>query len=364
MEKNNYYKKIGIKIAVLLVVLIGLFLLYKLTVFYVPFLIAIIIASLIDPMIKFFMKKLKFNRKIACTVSLLIVIAIIGSILTLGITKLVSECSNLIRNSNDYFGGLYNYSINLINDIQEGNLPVSDQIANLAKEATQGILDGAKQIAINTGGAIISTVRSIPTMLTYIIITILATIFTCYDRQYVLDKIKSQVPKKWVQKVKEIYDEMCSVSWNYIKAEIKLSSICFLIVLIGLIIFDLIGLDVKYTILMAVIIGFVDLLPLFGAGAVMIPWSIYLAFTGNMPLAIAVICLWGVWAVTKQFIEPKMVSKQIGMHPIFTLVAMYTGFRIIGVLGLMIGPIIFLIIANVFKELIKKGVLKTFFEME
>ena len=59
-----------------------------------------------------------------------------------------------------------------------------------------------------------------------------------------------------------------------------------------------------------------------------------------------------------------MVSKEIGMHPIFTLVGMYTGFRFMGVLGLMLGPIILLIIANVFKELLKKGVLKSFFEMD
>ena len=115
---------------------------------------------------------------------------------------------------------------------------------------------------------------------------------------------------------------------------------------------------------MSTIIGFVDLLPLFGAGAVMIPWAIYLGITGNLPLAIAVICLWGVWAILKQLIEPKMVSKQMGMHPIVTLLGMYTGFRIIGVLGLMVGPIIFLIIANVFKELLRKGVLKSFFEMD
>ena len=117
-------------------------------------------------------------------------------------------------------------------------------------------------------------------------------------------------------------------------------------------------------ILMAVIIGFIDMLPLFGAGAVMIPWAIYLAFTGNLTLAIALMIVWVVWAILKQFLEPKMVSKEIGMHPIFTLVGMYTGFRVLGVLGLMIGPIIFLIIGNVFRELLKKGVLKSFFELD
>lgn len=364
MDKNNYYKKIGLKIAVLAVALFGLFLLYKLAVFYTPFIIAIIIASLIDPIIKFFTKRLKFNRKIATILSLLLVTGILGTLITLGITKLVEECKNLIATSNDSYKQLYDYCIGYINDIQNGNSPLPAELAELAKQSIQGIIDGAKRIATGMGGKIISTVSSIPTMVTYIVITILATIFTCYDRQFVLDKISSQVPKKWMDKAKEIYTEMCSVTWNYIKAEAKLSFTCFILVLIGLIVFDLVGLGVKYTVLMAILIGFIDLLPIFGAGSVMIPWAIYLAFTGNVPLAIAVACLWGAWAILKQFIEPHAVGKQIGLHPIFTLAAMYTGFKLIGVIGLMIGPIVFLIITNVFRELIKKGVLKSFFEME
>lgn len=364
MDKSNYYKKIGLKIAVLLVVLLGIFLLYKLAIFYIPFIIALIIASIVEPIVKFLNKKLKFNRKIAAIVSLLLVFGILSLLITLGVTRLVEECKNLIATSNDSYKELYNYCIGYINDIQNGNSPLPDEIAELAKKATEGVIDGANKIATGLGGKIITGVSSLPTMITYIIITILATIFTCFDRQFVLDKISSQVPKKWIDKVKEVYTEMCSVSWNYIKAEAKLSFICFMWVLIGLIIFDICGLGVKYTILMAVLIGFIDLLPIFGAGSVMIPWAVYLGFTGNMPLAIAVICLWGVWAVLRQIIEPHMVSKQIGMHPLVTLIAMYTGFKLIGVFGLMLGPIICLILLNVFKELLKKGVLKSFFEME
>lgn len=361
---NKYYKKIGIKILVLLAILIGLFLLYKLAMFYLPFLIAIIIASIIEPIVKFLMKRLKFKRKLACTISLLLVITILGTLITLGTTKLISECKDLIANSNEYYKQIYENSMKYLNEIEEGKTIIPKEVVDLAKEGAGGIIDGAKEIAINTGKSILSTLSTIPTMITYVIITILAIIFTCYDRQYVLDKIESQVPKKWVEKAKEIYKEMFSVSWNYIKAEAKISSVFFVIVLISLIVFDLVGLNVKSPVLMAIIIGFIDMLPLFGAGAVMIPWAIYLAFTGNIALSIAIMIVWGIWAVLKQFIEPKMVSKEIGMHPIFTLVGMYTGFRLMGVLGLMLGPIIILIIANVFRELLKKGILKSFFEMD
>lgn len=364
MDKSKYYKKIGMKVLVLLFILIAFYLAYKLAIFYFPFIIAILVSMCIEPIVRFFTKKLKMKRKLACTIALLLVITILGSMITLGITKLISECTSLISNSNEYFKELYDNAMYFINEAQEGRSFIPVQVVDLIKQSTGGIIDAAKNIAISTGKSIISTVSSIPTIITYTIITILAIIFTCYDRQFVIDKIKSQVPIKWVEKVKEVYNEMCSVTWNYIKAEAKLSFICFIWVFIALTIADLTPLDIKYPVLMAIIIGFVDLLPLFGAGTVMIPWAIYLAFTGDITLAVVVIVIWGVWAVLKQLIEPKMVSKQIGMHPIFTLIGMYTGFRIFGVLGLMLGPIILLIIFNVFGELLKKGLLKSFFEME
>lgn len=364
MEKSKYYKKIGMKLLVLLFILVACFLLYKLAIFYMPFIIAIIVSICIEPMVNFFMKRLKFNRKLACSISLLLVISILGGLIALATTKLIVECTSLITDSNDHFKQIYDSVIFFINEAQEGRTLIPQEIVELIKNSAGGIIDAAEQVAVNTGKSILSKVGSIPTMITYTIITILAIIFTCFDKQFVMNQIKSQVPTKWVNKIKEVYNEMCSVTWNYIKAEVKLSFICFIWVFASLIIVDLIGLDIGYPVLMAVIIGFVDLLPLFGAGTVMLPWAVYLMFIGNIPLAITVICIWGVWAVFKQLIEPKMVSKQIGMHPIFTLVGMYTGFKVFGVLGLMIGPIIMLIVLNAFKELLKKGILKSFFEMD
>ena len=96
----------------------------------------------------------------------------------------------------------------------------------------------------------------------------------------------------------------------------------------------------------------------------MIPWAIITAFNGDYVLAISILVLWIIMSVTRQFIEPKIVSKQIGIHPIFTLIAMYTGFKFIGVLGMFIGPILLIILKDVFSGLIDKGVMKAIFERE
>ena len=186
----------------------------------------------------------------------------------------------------------------------------------------------------------------------------------CFDRDYVKNLIKQQIPKKWLEKANEIVVKSLKIIWNYIKAETRLSLLCFVLVSIGLFIFNLCGINLEYVAIMAILIGFVDLLPLFGAGFIMVPWTVVLLIQGNAVAGIAVFALWLAWSVIKQFLEPKFVSKQMGMHPIFTLLGMYTGFKLFGVIGLLLGPIIFLIIREVFSNNVNKGILKDFFELE
>lgn len=94
----------------------------------------------------------------------------------------------------------------------------------------------------------------------------------------------------------------------------------------------------------------------------MIPWGILCAINGDINLGIAIIVLLIIMSVIRQLLEPKLVSKNIGIHPIFTLIAMYTGFKVIGVIGLLIGPIVLIIFKNIFANLIDKGVFKTIFD--
>ena len=94
----------------------------------------------------------------------------------------------------------------------------------------------------------------------------------------------------------------------------------------------------------------------------MIQWAILCAINGDLNLGIAIIILLVIMSVIRQLLEPKLVSKNIGIHPIFTLIAMYTGFKVIGVMGLLIGPIVLIIFKNIFANLIDKGVFKTIFD--
>ena len=109
-------------------------------------------------------------------------------------------------------------------------------------------------------------------------------------------------------------------------------------------------------------IAFVDALPILGSSAVMIPWAVVEALNGDIVLGIAIIILLGMMAVIRNVLEPKLVSKHIGIHPVVTLIAMYTGYKIIGVFGMILGPILLIILKEIYSPMIEKGVIRSLFD--
>ena len=214
----------------------------------------------------------------------------------------------------------------------------------------------------NSLTGLINIVTSLPSIAICIGITIIALYFICVDKIYILDQIEHHLPKVWVKKISMHLKDLIKTLGGYLKAEATLILVSFIISLIGLYILEMIGFNVKYPLLMALFIGFVDALPILGSGTVMIPWATICAINGDINLGISIIILLIIMSVVRQVLEPKLVSKNIGVHPIFTLIAMYTGFKFIGVVGLLIGPIVLIIFKNIFASLIDQGVFKMIFD--
>ncbi len=179
-----------------------------------------------------------------------------------------------------------------------------------------------------------------------------------------LDQLEHHLPETWVKRLIKHIKEIAKALGCYLKAEAVLILISFIISLIGLYIFKIIGLNVQYPLMAALGIGFVDALPIFGSGTVMLPWALITACNGDFTMSLSILGLWALMSIVRQVIEPKVVSGQIGIHPIFTLIAMYTGFRAIGVLGMLVGPIILIILKNIFSTIIDKGIMKSIFDRE
>ncbi len=279
----------------------------------------------------------------------------------MGVT-VVSEASNLLTSLNEYFEKGYALVQELISKIDFNKFQIPENIANTIQESSMEFLGTVTEWAKNALTGAINFLTSIPTIGVYTAVTLLSLYFICVDKVYMIDQLEHHMPETWVKRIGIHLKSLVKSLGAYLKAELTLVLISFIISVIGLYIFHFAGLNVQYPLLMALIIGFVDLLPIFGSGTFMVPWAVLTACTGDFTLAIAILVLWAVMSIVRQFIEPKIVSGHIGIHPIFTLIAMYTGFKFLGVLGMIIGPILLIIIKNIFATFIDKGVFKSIFE--
>lgn len=358
----SYWTRVCKNILYVILLLVGLYLALKLSIFYMPFLIAFIISLMIEPAIKFMMNKTKLTRRSSSIIIFIgVLIIILGSITWILIT-LFSESSSLLQGLNDYFDKVYIQFQKFIDNFDFNKIHLSDEILNVVQNSTGDILKTASNWLRNALTSLINLITSLPSIAICIGITILALYFICVDKIYILDQIEHHLPKTWVRRIGKHLKDLIQTLGGYLKAEATLVLVSFIISLIGLYILEFAKFNVQYPLLMALFIGFVDALPILGSGSVMIPWAVICAINGDFNLGIAIIFLLIIMSVTRQLLEPKLVSKNIGVHPIFTLIAMYTGFKIIGIMGLLIGPIILIIFKNIFASLIDQGVFKTIFD--
>lgn len=358
----GYWSKVIKRIFIFLLSILGFYLLIKCSIFYLPFVIAFIIAMLIEPLIKKVHKSTNLPRKTSAIIVLVIVSAILIGIIAWGIITVVTEASNLLGGINEYSEKISMQFQNLISRFKFEKINMPEQITSIFQNSAQDVIKSTSKILSNFLNSFIKWITTLPTLGIYIAITLMATYFICVDRLYILDQVEHHFPKLWVKRVFIHLRELISSLGSYLKAEVILVIIAFIQVLVGLYILKWMGINVQYPFLTALGIGFVDALPILGSGTAMIPWAIIEAINGNIELALGILVILAVISIVRQFLEPKIVSKQIGIHPIFTLIAMYTGFKIIGVLGLLVGPIALIIIKNVYGTLIDKGVVKTIFD--
>lgn len=362
MGKNTYWTSVGKKIICFILIVLLILASLKIAVFYMPFLIAFILSLLMEPVIRKLMTKLKFSRKVSSIIVFIIVFGTILGLLIWGTVTIVSEATHLLSGFNEYYEKISFQIQNIINNLKFDSINISSEIKQMIQETLLSILQKASVFLQEFLVNLIKFFTSIPTIAIYVAVTLLSLYFICTDKIYMIDEIEHHLPEKWVKEIAIHLRQITKTLGGYLKAQLTLIFISFVISLIGLYIMQFAGLNVGFPLLIALGIGFVDALPILGSGTVMIPWAIISGLNGELTLGICIIVLLIIMSITRQFMEPKVISGNIGVHPIFTLIAMYTGFKLIGVIGMFVGPILLIILKNIFSDFIDSGILKVIFE--
>ncbi len=174
---------------------------------------------------------------------------------------------------------------------------------------------------------------------------IIATYFICADKDKIEKIIFSFMPKKAKNSIENFKLTLKKALGGYVSSQLILMCINFVILLVGFLFLKL-----KYSFLTAMVIAFVDALPVFGSGFILIPWAIFNAISGNYKMAIILLAFYIVINLVRQFLEPKIMGSKLGVHPLLMLLSMFAAFKIIGFFGLILGPVAAIIFAEFYKN--------------
>ncbi|MCA1032322.1 sporulation integral membrane protein YtvI [Bacillus timonensis] len=342
-------------------IIVGLIVFYFVATVTYPFIIGLAIAFLINPFVNLLEKKARLPRALSVFIVLISFFGVLAGLMTLLIAEIISGANYLANEVPAHFEKLVEY-IELF--IAMKIIPFYNDMTNVFKNLEAGqqqtILENIQNvgttIATNVGQFIQTILQNIPTFLgwlpnaaTVIVFSLLATFFISKDWNRLLSFGRKIVPAKARTSGKSVFIDLKKALFGFIKAQATLISITTVIVLIGLLF-----LRVEYAITIALLIGIVDVLPYLGTGLVFVPWIVYTIMSGDVQFAVGLSILYVIVIVQRQVMEPKILSSSIGLDPLATLIALFVGFKLIGFLGLIVGPVVLVI----FKTLNSAGVFR------
>lgn len=343
--KLKYQKSLvnlGLAAAVLLVFL---FIVPKLLVFFLPFVIGWLIAWIANPLVKFFEEKIKIRRKAGSAVVIVSVIALILLLGYLAGSKLVEEGVGFFSSLPDMWNTLEEdfREIGQNMSILYGRLPedVKLGLINFGAEMETFVANSVSEMSKPTVNAVSSFAKNLPGTIIGIIMCILSAYFFIAEKDYTSRFLKKHMPGTLQEKWQLVSDSLKTAVGGYFKAQMKIECWIYLLLLLGFFI-----LQINYAILIAFVIACLDFLPFFGTGAVMLPWAAIKFLSADYKMAIGLLIIWGVGQLVRQIIQPKIVGDSIGVAPIPTLFLLFIGFKAAGVIGMILAVPIGIILIN------------------
>jgi sporulation integral membrane protein YtvI len=301
-----------------------------------PFVIGMIIAVIFRRIIDKIEHKTKIKRVFVSIVVLLIFYGIIGFIASLIGFKVFTFLRDLFYSLPELYENSIRPAISTIADDLVIHFPdVQVYLDDFLTNINESIFTFLKDASTTVVGTITGLAGQLPSLLIKFIFTIVASFFFTIDYYRLTRFIILQFKGERREMLLKLKDNGIGTLGKFIKAYATIISITFLELSIG---FWIIGVPNPF--LFGGLIAIIDVMPILGTGAVLIPWSVIGFVLGNTRIGIGMLFLYIIITVVRQSIEPRIVGQQIGLHPIVTLLLMFVGAQLMGVLGLLMLPII------------------------
>lgn len=317
-----------------------------------PLVIGIILAVLIDPIVSFVERKTGFARGVITAIVLTAIFCGLGYVFFLIIARFTFELArliNLIPYQRDYFNTILDKIFLFINSFFSR---IPEEILTYVKANLNQILSTITGSISDFYSFLVNKIWMVPNLFisgfAIIVFVFLFTYFLTKDKDKIIEAIKNLFPEQLQEQVKLLQVEIIFSFFRLIKAQIILVIISTVITVIGFYI-----LKVDYALILGIICGLLDIMPLFGPSLIFIPWIIYSIIVHNINFAVGLLLLYVIIIGSRQILQAKVIGQNLDVDPLLTLISIYLGIEMLGWKGLFIGPLVVVVV----RALIHSGII-------
>ncbi len=312
---------------------------------FAPFIVALIMAILLNPLVRWVQRKLGWNRRLLSLLVLILLFTLLGGMLFLLVYGAGTELMSLAQN----WPGLLENAQKIANQAElflaRFFSLVPPQITELLDTANEHVMNWLQGAAYDGLVAIANVFKEkavqLPAFLLALLMFIIASYFITADYPYLRTRAIQHTDERLLHFLKQVRSTALAAFGGYLRAELLLSVGVFFILAGG---FYVIGQN--YALLLALGLAVMDFIPIIGSGTIMVPWAFIALFTQDYSTAIGLMVIWGIVVLFRRVAEPKFVGNQTGLSPLLSLVSIYVGMKLGGVIGMILGPILALVIIN------------------
>lgn len=323
------------------------FILKKVFPIFLPFVIGLLFAVLLNPVIRFVTEKTKLNRRLCAPVVLILFYILLAALIYFFGAKIFAFVQGMARKLPGYYSTQIEPQLNLLMDKIAESFPENQErvmaVGGSMENTMQELVQKASGTVISLGA---SYVVAFPGLLIQLIFMVISSFFFTSDLENIKAFVLRQIPGKKQKMTIDVMKNARVMVGKILKVYLVLMCVTFVELYIGFLI-----LRVDMAFFYAVVVAIVDILPVLGTGTVLIPWGIISCILGNVGTGIGILILYLIITMIRQILEPKFIGKQVGLHPIVTLVCIFAGAQIMGIWGIFLFPIT----ATVLKKMNDEG---------
>lgn len=316
--------------------------------FFMPFVVAWIIAAIANPVVHFLDKRIKIRRKAGSAIVIISVIALVILAGYWGISTLLRELMGFARELPVMWqameADLENAGRTLMNFSRYLSPEMEEQLGKLT-DAVSGLLGSlADSLGTPTVTAVGNFAKNIPSVIVGTIMCLLASYFFVAERDEVIAFAGKLIPESFARKWSVLYTSLKKAVGGYFKAQLKIEVWIYLLLTVG---FLILGLD--YAFLIALGIAILDFLPVFGTGTVLLPWAVIKILGGDYKIAVGLLIIYLVGQLARQLIQPKIVGDSVGLPALPTLFLIFIGYKIGSIAGMILAVPAGIILVNMYQ---------------